>query len=72
MSLENLFSNNQKLFTHIWGYKKEMKHNFNKRKDFCMRCIKRIIKDYPEYEDVIANIDNLKDYYNEIKNYFYI
>ena len=28
--------------------------------------------DYPEYEDVIANIDNLKGYYNEIKNYFYI
>ena len=72
MSLENLFSNKQILFTHTWGYKKEMKDNFKKRKDFCMRCMNRIIRDYPEYEDIIGNIDNLKEYYNEIKNNFYI
>ena len=72
MSLENLFSNKQILFTHTWGYKKEMKDNFKKRKDFCMRCMNRIIRDYPEYEDIICNIDNLKEYYNEIKNNFYI
>ena len=68
MSLENLFSNKQKLFTHIWGYKKEMKDDFRKRKDFCIRCINRIIRDYPEYEDIIYNIETLKGYYNEIKN----
>ena len=38
----------EKIFTHTWGYKKEMKRDFNKRKDFCIRCIIRIIKDYPE------------------------
>ena len=50
MALENLFSENQKLFTHTWGYKKEMKSDFNKRRDFCIRCINRILSDYPQYK----------------------
>ena len=72
MSLDNLFSNKQKIFTHTWGYKKEMKRDFNKRKDFCIRCIIRIIKDYPEYEEIISSIEPLKGYYAEIKKGYYI
>ena len=72
MTLDNLFSRKQKLFTHTWGYKKEMRSDFNKRREFCIRCIIRIIKDYPEYEDVISSIESLKRYYNEIKKGFYI
>lgn len=67
MSLENLFGNEQRLFTHTWGYKKEMRNDFHKRKDFCIKCIRRIIKDYPKYEEVIASIEQLKVYYNEVK-----
>ena len=69
MTLEELFSNKQKLFTHTWGYKKEMRSDFNKRKEFCIRCIVRIIKDFPKYEEVIANIEQLKIYYEEVKNF---
>ena len=72
MTLDNLFSRKQKLFTHTWGYKKEMRSDFNKRREFCIRCIIRIIKDYPEYEDVISSIESLKRYYNVIKKGFYI
>ncbi len=67
MSLDNLFSNNQNLFTHTWGHKRKMRNDFNKRKDFCIRCIIRIIKDYPEYESLISNIEVLKEYYDEVK-----
>ena len=67
MSLEDLFGNKQKIFTHTWGYKDSMKRNYIKRKDFCIRCIKRIINDYPEYEGILANIKELQPYYNEIK-----
>ena len=70
MSLDNLFSNNQNLFTHTWGHKREMRNDFNKRKDFCIRCIIRIIKDYPEYESLISNIEVLKEYYDEVKKYY--
>lgn len=67
MSLEKLFSREQTLFTHTWGYKNLMKNNFSKRKSFCIKCINRIIKDYPEVEEVIANIKELQYYYNENK-----
>lgn len=66
MNLESLFNERQDLFTHTWGYKKEMKKDFNKRKDFCIRCINRIINDYPQYEEIIYNIEQFK-YYNEVR-----
>ena len=72
MTLDNLFSRKQKLFTHTWGYKKEMRSDFNKRREFCIRCIIRIIKDYPEYEEIISSIEPLKGYYAEIKKGYYI
>ena len=66
MTLEELFNENQKLFTHTWGYKQEIRNDFKKRKDFCIRCIKRIFKDYPEYKEVIMDIKELKEYLNEL------
>ena len=36
MTLEELFNENQKLFTHTWGYKQEIRNDFKKRKDFCI------------------------------------
>ena len=52
-------------------YKKgALEFDFNKRKDFCIRCIIRIIKDYPEYESLISNIEVLKEYYDEVKKYY--
>ena len=44
-----------------------MRSDFNKRKEFCIRCIVRIINDFPKYEEVIANIEQLREYYNEVK-----
>ena len=41
-------------------------NDFKKRKDFCIRCIKRIFKDYPEYKEVIMDIKELKEYLNEL------
>jgi len=46
----------QEFFTHVWGFKYELRHNFIKRKQFCDRMINRIIKDHPEYEEKIRNI----------------
>lgn len=58
---------NQSYFTHTWGYKDVMKNDFSKRNDFCIRCIKRIITDFPEYENIIANIEKLYNYYVQYK-----
>lgn len=50
------------LFTHIWGYKSILKENEFERKNFCLRCINRILKDFPEYEEKLHNIPMIKPY----------
>lgn len=67
MTLEKLFGG-QDYFTHVWGFKNVMRNNFKLREAFCVKCIKRIIHDYPEYEGIIANIKQLSYYYQEAKN----
>ncbi len=61
---------NQNYFTHLWGFKKEMIEDFTKRKYFCVKAIKRIIKDFPFYENIIFNIESIKKYadYKSILN----
>lgn len=60
-NLKELY-NNQKIYTHVWGYKDMMRKDYYKRKEFCIKCIKRIIKDFPEYEEMIVNIKELNEY----------
>lgn len=66
ITLKELENNKQDYFTHLWGYKNILRKNFEKRKSFCIKCIARILKDFPEYEDMIAKIDVLNGYYNEL------
>jgi hypothetical protein len=63
MPLKILSKNEQTYFTHLWGYKNELKNNYKTREKFCINCINRIIKDFPEYEHIIANMPQLKKYY---------
>ena len=61
--LNRLFKSGDNMFTHTWGMKQQMRDNAFLRADFCRRCIKRIIKDYPEMKNIIMNIENLKQYF---------
>ena len=61
--LNRLFKNGDNMFTHTWGMKQQMRDNAFLRADFCRRCIKRIIKDFPEMKNIIMNIENLKQYF---------
>ncbi len=56
------------LFTHIWLYKSVLKTNKFKRQDFCLRCINRILKDFPEYEEKLQNIPTIKTYMASLYN----
>lgn len=64
-NFENM--NRQDIVTHLWGYKQRIKTSYNERKKFCMRCIRRILLDFPEYESTIANSRSFLTYYKEIK-----
>lgn len=65
--LNTLATNKQNCFTHTWGYKDAMRNDFVKRNEFCIKCIARIIKDFPEYEKMIAGIDEVYNYYIQYK-----
>lgn len=65
--LSTLATNKQNSFTHTWGYKDIMRNDFSKRNEFCIKCIARIIKDFPEYEKMISEIDEVYNYYLQYK-----
>lgn len=62
-NLKRLFEDGEKCFTHTWGMKQQMRDIPHLREDFCMRCINRILSDFPEQEEMLKNIDELKSYF---------
>jgi hypothetical protein len=54
----------QNSYTHVWGLKNELKMNPQKREDFCVSCIKRIINNFPNEMATLENIP-LFDIYRE-------
>ena len=52
----------QNSFTHIWGFKKELQADKEKRRRFCLSCVKRIRYDFPEEIPVLEKIESLKPY----------
>lgn len=63
VKFKELSHGSQSYFTHTWGYKNVMRQDYNKRKEFCIKCMRRIKNDFPEYEYIIANMESLKEYY---------
>lgn len=61
--MPSLFDGKETRFTHTWGMKQQMRDNDALRFDFCKRCIRRILTDYPHIESVLRGIDNLKRYF---------
>jgi hypothetical protein len=53
---------NQDLVTHVWGYKHNIRHDENKKFEFCIRCILRIIKDFPEWSHLLCSIQQFHKY----------
>ncbi len=48
--------NKQEYFTHVWGEKQRLRDDQSKKEEFCIRCIRRIVKDYPSWENKLFNI----------------
>ena len=65
-SVDGLFSKDQEVFTHIWGHKRHLRENGLSREKFCIKCMSRIYKDYPEAYERIKNIDSLVQYHKSI------
>jgi len=52
----------QNAFTHVWGLKRELQMNQEKRREFCLNCVGRITSDFPEQKAVLDKIENMKPY----------
>lgn len=61
--VEWLFRDGARAFTHIWGMKEQMRHSPELRRSFCLRCVRRILADFPEYETVLRGMDELAPYF---------
>lgn len=61
--MERLFQDGARAFTHIWGMKEQMRRDPKLRRSFCLRCVRRILADFPKYEGVLRGIDELKPYF---------
>lgn len=55
-NIEELFSNNQQLFTHIWGEKMNFKKDKEARSDFCHMCVNKIKKEFPSEYNILMNL----------------
>ena len=47
-TLPELFVNQQQAFTHLWGEKQKMRDNPQRARDFCMKCVRRLQRDFPQ------------------------
>ena len=61
--MERLFRDGARAFTHIWGMKEQMRRSPELRRGFCLRCVRRILTDFPQYEGVLRGIDELMPYF---------
>ena len=58
-----LFEGREARFTHTWGMKQQMRDNDALRFDFCKRCVRRILTEYPHMEEIMRNIPCLMRYF---------
>ena len=61
-SMAELFSDNQKYFTHLWGYKQILRDNPAQAEQFCRDCAKRLVHDFPEFADKLMSYSWFANY----------
>lgn len=64
--LTDPFDSNNSFFTHIWGFKREMQFDVSAKNMFCIKCIKRILRDYPFMESRLFEIPTIKPFKEKI------
>ncbi|MGM9612642.1 MAG: hypothetical protein ACI3XZ_03985 [Butyricicoccus sp.] len=62
--LPALFTSGQQYFTHVWGFKQQMRDNPALYAGFCKRCAARLQTDFPEWAAVLARIPSLSPYFS--------
>ncbi len=62
--LSKLFGDEQNgYYTHIWGFKQQMRDEPLLYEDFCRRCASRLWRDFPEEAKRIADVPSISKYF---------
>lgn len=61
--LEEDALNEQDFITHLWGHKNELAASPERRVAYCLRCVLRLLRDFPEWESVLAENEQIRPYY---------
>ena len=56
----------QTIATHIWGYKNAMRMSEEAHLGFCLQCVRRILKDFPEAERFLRGREDLRGYLDRV------
>lgn len=54
----------QDFVTHLWGAKTQLNNSLKERERFCKRCIQRIVREFPQFAEVIISNSKLCEYFN--------
>ena len=66
LDLPALFGGAQQgYFTHIWGFKQQMRDEAALYEDFCRRCAARLRRDFPDAAARIARVPALTRYFED-------
>ena len=64
--LMDLYSvDEQDLVTHNWGFKQILEEQPQARREFCMRCVRRLMLEFPDKGERLASCRDLKQYYED-------
>ena len=62
-SIVSLFTSGQQFFTHVWGFKQQMREEPDANDAFCRRCAARLTSDFPAEAAVLSRCQALKPFF---------
>ncbi len=66
MELPELFGSGQDWFTHIWGFKQQMRQDTAVYEAFCTRCASRLQRDFPTEAVRLGTLPTLSPYFHPV------
>lgn len=62
--LPALFTSGQQYFTHVWGFKQQIRANPALYEQFCRRCARRLQAEFPQWGEALSRIPMLTHYFS--------
>lgn len=65
--LDEYALNDQDCITHLWGHKNELAASPERRVAYCLRCVLRLLSDFPAWESVLAANPQTRPYLESLQ-----